>query len=97
MLTDDVILRAHAQPVMSDSATPCTVPARLLCLWDFPGKDTGVGCHFLLQGIFLTQRSNPHLLCLLHWQAGTVPPGKSMMLYYPLEIKAENNSYMQVS
>ena len=27
-------------------------PARLLCPWDFPGKDTGVGCHFLLHGIF---------------------------------------------
>ena len=32
---------------------------RLLCLWDFPGKNAGVGCHFLLQGIFLTHRSNP--------------------------------------
>ena len=33
------------------------------CLpWDFPGKDTGVGCHLLLQGIFLTQGSNPGLL-----------------------------------
>ena len=32
-----------------------TDPARLLCLWDFPGKDTGVGCHSLLQGIFPTQ------------------------------------------
>ena len=31
-----------------------------------PGKNTGVGCCFLLQGIFLTQGSNPHLLCLLH-------------------------------
>ena len=30
-------------------------PARLLCPWDFPGKNTGVGCHFLLQGVFLTQ------------------------------------------
>ena len=50
-------------------ATPWTVAARLLCSWDFPGKDTGVGCHFLLQGIFLTQRSNPHFLCLLHWRA----------------------------
>ena len=30
-------------------------PARLLCPWDFPGKKTGVGCHFLLQGVFLTQ------------------------------------------
>ena len=31
---------------------------RVLCPWDFPGKDTGVGCHFLLQGIFPTQGSN---------------------------------------
>ena len=35
---------------------------RLLCLWDFPGKSTEVSCHFLLQGIFLTQGSNPGLL-----------------------------------
>ena len=35
---------------------------KLLCPWDFPGKNTGVGCHFLLQGIFLTQGSNPGLL-----------------------------------
>ena len=32
-------------------------PARLLCPWDFPCKNTRVGCHFLVQGIFLTQRS----------------------------------------
>ena len=37
-------------------------PARLLCPWDSPGKNTGVGCHFLLQENFLTQGSNPHLL-----------------------------------
>ena len=46
-------------------------PARLLSPWAFPGKDTGVGCHFLLQGIFLTQGSNPRLLhwwvILYHW------------------------------
>ena len=35
---------------------------------DSPGKNTGVGCHALLQGIFPTQGSNPHLLCLLHTQ-----------------------------
>ena len=46
-------------------ATPRTVAARLLCPWDSPGKNTGVGCHALLQGIFLTQGSNLHLLCLL--------------------------------
>ena len=34
--------------------------------WDFPGKITGVGCHFFLQGIFPTQGSNPNLL---HWQS----------------------------
>ena len=37
-------------------------PIRLLWPWDFPGKNTGVGCHFLLQGIFPTQGSNPGLL-----------------------------------
>ena len=34
------------------------LPARLLCPWHFPGKNTGVGCHCLLQEIFWTQRSN---------------------------------------
>ena len=51
-------------------------PTRLLCPWDSPGKSTGLGCHSLLQGIFLTQGSNPHLL---HWQVGFLPlvtPGK---------------------
>ena len=36
-------------------------PTRLLHPWNFPGKRTGVGCHFLLQGIFPTQESNPSL------------------------------------
>ena len=46
---------------------------------DSPGKNPGVGCHVLLQGILWTQGSNLSLLCLLHWQAGylpLVPPGK---------------------
>ena len=43
-------------------ATPWAVACtRLLCPWDFLGKSTGVGCHFPLQGIFPTQRSNPGL------------------------------------
>ena len=37
-------------------------PIKLFCPWDFPGKDTGVGCHFLVQRIFLTQGSNQGLL-----------------------------------
>ena len=51
--------------------------------WDFPGKNTGVVCHALLQGIFLTQGVNLHLLCLLHWQADSLPlapPGKPSVL-----------------
>ena len=53
--------------------TPWTVATRLLHPWNFPGKSKGVGCHFLLQGIFLTQGSNPGILncrqilyCLSH-------------------------------
>ena len=50
-----------------------------------PGKpkNTGLGCHFLLQGIFPSQGLNLHLLCLLHWQVDSlilVPPGKPNML-----------------
>ena len=47
---------------MSNSLRPHGLyPTTLLCLCDFPGKSTGVGCHFLLQGIFPTQGSNPGL------------------------------------
>ena len=42
-------------------------------LWNFPGKNTGMDCHGFHQTIFLTQGSNPRLLCLLHWQAGSLP------------------------
>ena len=48
-------------------------PTRLLCPWDSPSKDTGVRCHSLFQGIFLTQGLNLHLLCLLHWQVDSLP------------------------
>ena len=67
--------------LVSSVAEPCPTlrlphglqPSRLLCPWDSPGKCTGVGCHALLQRIFLTQGSNPGLLHLLHWQAGSLP------------------------
>ena len=39
--------------------------SHILCPWDSPGKNTGVGCHALLQGIFPSQGWNLHLLCLL--------------------------------
>ena len=49
--------------VVSDSLQPHGLePARLLCPWEYsPGKNTRVGCHALLQGIFPTQGSNPGL------------------------------------
>ena len=55
-------------------------PAGLLCPWDSLGKNTGAGCHALLQGIFLTQGLN---LRLLHWQAGSLPvaPLESVSAY----------------
>ena len=52
--------------VVSDSVTHGLQPSRLLCPQDSPGKSTGLGSHFLLQGIFPAQGSNPCLLCLLH-------------------------------
>ena len=73
---------------------PCGLqPARFLCLWDSPGKKTGVGCHALLQGIFLTQELNLCLLCLLHWQTVSlplVPPGKP-----PHSLLTLNRTYLK--
>ena len=54
--------------IMSASLRPHELQPRLLCPWDFSDKNTGVDCHFLLQGIFLTQGSNLHVLRLLYWQ-----------------------------
>ena len=54
--------------VMADSWQPHGLqPARLHCSWNFPGKNTEVGCHFLLQWVFLTHGSN---LCFLHFLHG---------------------------
>ena len=56
---------------MSDSLQPYGLqPPRLICPWDSPGKNTEVGCHFLLQGISLTQRLNLYLFCLLPLAGG---------------------------
>ena len=67
--------------VMSDSLQPhgLWLP-RLLCPWNFPGKSTGVSCHFLLQRIFPTQEFSPRLLHHLHWQADSSLelPGKPL-------------------
>ena len=55
--------------VVSNSLGPFGLQStRLLCPWDFSGKNTAVHCHFLLQGIFPTQELNSHLLCFLHYR-----------------------------
>ena len=60
--------------VVSNSLWPHGLqPTWLLCPWNSPGKNTGVGCHFLFQGIFPTRGSYLHLLCLLHWQPDSLP------------------------
>ena len=75
------LLLFFSHKVMSDSLWPHGLqPARLLCLWDSPGKNTGVGCHFLLQGIFPTQGSNLNQsLALAGRFFPTAPPGKPQL------------------
>ena len=83
--------------VMSNSMRPYGLsPTRLLCPCDSPGKNSGVGCHALLQGIFLTQESNLRLLHLLHWLKSSLPlapPGKPRNMTYGGLIRAINRAF----
>ena len=74
-------------------------PLSMGFLPDSPGNNTGVGCHFFLQGIFLTQGSNPCLLHLLHWQAGSLPlaPLGKCRLWSPLQYSCLENPHGQRS
>ena len=60
--SSEMCVRVQSLNIVWLFATLWTESTRLLCPRDFPGKNTGVGCHFLLQGIFPTQGSNLHLL-----------------------------------
>ena len=76
-LQEPLVMRAKSLWLSQTLCDPME-PARLLCPWNSPGKNTEAGCHFLLQGIFPTQGSNAHLL---YWQVGfftAEPPGKSL-------------------
>ena len=54
--------------------------------WNSLCRNTDAGCHFLLQGIFPTQRLNLCLLCLLHWQEDFLP--LCQITYIPCETKS---------
>ena len=73
-----------ALSVISDSLQPHGLqPTKLLCPWNFPGKNTAVYCKFLLQGIFQTQGSNSPLLRLLRWQVGSLPVEATGETHFP--------------
>ena len=79
---------------MSESLQPCRLlAARLSCPWYSPDKYTGVGFRVLLKGIFPTQRSNPSVLCFLHWQGFTTSSTweACQVSYYLLEVFAVKN------
>ena len=66
--------------------TPWTWPSRLLCPWDSPGRNTGVACHALFQGIFPSQGSNPGLpRCrqILYWLSHQGSPRILEWVVYP--------------
>ena len=90
---------------MSNSFDPvsCSLPGSSVH-GNSPGKNTAVGCHALLQGIFKTQGSNPHLLRLLHWLAGSIPLaplGKPYTMLYkviiPVPVLLPNFIYFELS
>ena len=76
---DGRLLRLHvyvpSHSVLSDLCDPMDIThqAPFLCPWYCPEKNTGVGYRFLLQGIFLTQGSNPSFLQLLPWKVDSLP------------------------
>ena len=74
-----------------------TVVHQALCPWDFPGKNTGVGSHFLLQGIFLTQGSNPGLLhcrqILYQWRYQGSPQSNYIILHFRQQCECFSSSH----
>ena len=71
-------------------------PRGLYSPWHSPGQNTGAGSLSLLQGIFPTQASNPRLLCLLHWQAGSLPltaPGRPVQTRGSLRARSQEQRF----
>ena len=78
---------SESRSVISDSLQPHELePAKLLCLWNFPGKNTGVGYLSLLQGIFPTQGLNPCLTLYRHILYHLSHQGSQELGYYAIKI-----------
>ena len=87
LLANPFVLQLLSRSVVSTLLRPHgLLPARLLCPWEFPGKNTGVGCHALLQRIFPTQGLNPRLL---HLQADylLMTTGRLFFLHRELDLR----------
>ena len=88
--------------VTSDSfATPWTVTNQAPLSMEFSRQEYWRGCHFLLQGIFLTQGSDPRLLWILHWQVDSLPAEQLgnpiyYVLYTILSIYTNKHSILYV-
>ena len=85
-----VCLCVHVHPTLHNPVD-CG-PPRLFCPWNFPGKNTGVGCLFLLQGIFSPQENEPTSLvspALARGFLTIVPPGKPSYIMRGFKIKTQ--------
>ena len=95
--TITTLLIGYEWSVAQSCPTPCDprdcTPPGSSVHGDSPGNNTGVGCHALLQEIFPTQGLNLCFLCLLHWQAGSLPltplgkPGNSLDTQRTIQVK----------
>ena len=74
MKEKEVLVGIQSCPTLCDPVEP----TRLLCPWDSPGKNTGVGCHFLLQGIIPSPDIEPGSPVLLADSLSSELPGKSV-------------------
>ena len=81
---------------VSNSCDPHEFSARLLCPWDFLGKSTGVGCHFLFQGDLPNQGNEPRSPALQADSFPSEPPGKPDYYKSHLQITLKNTKTMCV-
>ena len=80
-LSSSIIISSISHSVLSDSLQSHGLqPTRLLCPWDSPGKNTGMGCNSLLQGIFPSRGLNPGLFAVQADSLPSEPPSKPYLL-----------------